>query len=70
MPNSLEDCANTDNGAKDGYSQGCDDYTSAPSLCGRHDSSYFMSLRMCCVCREQVSGNIHHIFYYISLHFK
>ena len=68
-PNSLDDCADTDNGATDAYGEGCKNYAKNPSQCGLYDNQNFYSTRMCCVCRQLVSGNIPDILYYISLYF-
>jgi hypothetical protein len=43
-------CVDTDNGAKNWYSEDCTDYTANPSWCGLWDGNGFVSNDMCCEC--------------------
>ena len=44
-------CTDTDNGAVDPYSDGCDEYTDHPNYCGgKYEDSDFTADDMCCAC--------------------
>ena len=43
-------CTPTDNGATDGYSDGCAEYARDPNTCGNFDTPNFNSMDMCCAC--------------------
>ena len=45
-----EMCDDTNNGATDPYSDGCQAYSIYPSWCGSYDDSDFSSEQMCCAC--------------------
>ena len=60
----LGTCTNTDNGAKDSYGDGCDEYVYYPGWCGGYDDSDFVSTEMCCPCGGgNKSGNTPDILY-------
>ena len=58
------ECADTDNGKKDSWGDGCDWYQNYPEDCGIFDDDDFNSYEMCCGCK----GNSWFIGEYIYIY--